>query len=266
MASIRSYKNGAGGSSGADLAILPGVLTSGVFWYVGSATPGASDSNAGTERTKPLLTTGQAYTNAAAGDTVVWLPYHAEVFATAITIAHAGMSFVGEGTGGAVPRLTLSSGNIVLDINAAGILVDNAYFPASTAAQTARVQVRAASSILNALQFDCGVEDTNPALSYISGGNSGRLTNSRFTSVASGASIAIDVSGATTDWTVDNLTVDAGSFGWATRAVSLDGSPTRIRMTRVYLLNGSGITAATGTTGIIQVAGSSGDAQVNWTP
>jgi hypothetical protein len=42
VASIRSYKNGAGGSSGADLAVLSPTYQSGNYYYVGNATPGAS--------------------------------------------------------------------------------------------------------------------------------------------------------------------------------------------------------------------------------
>ena len=92
MASIRSYKNGAGGSSGADLAVLKPTYQSGNYWYVGNATTGNSDANAGTERAKPLSTSAQANTNAAAGDTIVYLSGHNEILSSAVTWSHAGLS------------------------------------------------------------------------------------------------------------------------------------------------------------------------------
>lgn len=266
MAAIRSYKNGAGGSSGADLAVLKPVLSSGVFWYVGNATPGASDANAGTERTKPLLTSAQANTNASAGDTVVYLSGHNEIIGTSVVLSHAGLALVGEGTGASVPRFTCSASIAMFSIGAAGIILDNLYFPASTAVPTARVSIASTNTIMNAIQCDCGANDTTAGLVVTAGAGAVRVTNSRFTSVAAGAAIGMSVTSATSDIFMDTVTFDGGSFGWSDYALKATAAISRLRATRVYLLNGSNVILPTGTTGNLNVAGASGDSVVSWTP
>jgi hypothetical protein len=266
MAAIGSYKNGAGGSSGADLAALEPTLQSGTYWYVGNSVAGASNSNTGTERSKPLLTTAQANTNAAAGDTIVYLSGHNEVISTAVVLAHAGLSLVGEGTAGSVPRLTCGGTVAMLDITGAGIQLDNLYFPASTAVPTARVRIASSGVLCNALQFDCGLSDTSRALSYITGAGQCRLTNSRFTSVAATPAVGIEIINATADLTFDTVTFDGGSFGWTDYAIKGTAAATRFRWTRVYQLNGSHILLPTGSTGVLNVLGASGDSRTAWTP
>lgn len=266
MSAIRSYKNGAGGASGADLAVLAPFLSSGVYWYVGNATPGNSDSNAGTERTKPLTTSAQANTNAAAGDTIVYLQNHSEVISTAVVLAHAGLSLVGEGTGASVPRFICGASIAMFDVTGAGVLFDNLYFPASTAAPTARIRTAAADTDMNALQFDCGANDTNRALSLITSSGTVRLRNSRFTSVAATPAVGLEVVNAVSDVYLDNVTFDGGSFGWSDYALKGSAAVTRLRARRVYLLNGSNVLLPTGTTGALNVIGASGDPVVNWTP
>jgi hypothetical protein len=265
LSSIRSYKNGAGGSSGADLAVLSPTYQSGNYWYVGNSAAGASDANAGTERAKPLLTSAQANTNAAAGDTIVYLAGHNEIIGTSVVLAHAGLSLVGEGTGASVPRFTCSAGIAMFDITGASILLDNLYFPASTSAPAARVRVGGASVQLNALQFDCGSSDTNRALSFVTGAAQATLRNSRFTSVGTGAAVGIEIINATADISMDMVTLDGGSFGWSDYAIKGTAAATRMRWKRLYQLNGSHILLPTGSTGTVNVISATGDSRLDWT-
>lgn len=267
MAAIRSYVNGAGGASGADLAVLENTYQSGNYWYVGNAVSGASDSNAGTERSKPLLTTAQAYTNAAAGDTVVWLASHAETITVSVNMAKAGMSWVGEGTGSAIPRLTCNAAITMLDVTAAGILIDNVYFPASTTvAPGSRLRVGAAGTILNGLSFDCGLYDTNSAFQCIVN-STVRLTDTRFTATAATPAIGLYVSGAFTDLTMDAVVFDGGSFGWSDYAWKQTAAITRaMRATRISLYNGSHVLMPTATIGTLQIENVTGDSRLDWTP
>jgi hypothetical protein len=262
---ITSYINGAGGSTGADLAILDRISASGLIYFVGNAVTGASDSNSGLDRGKPLLTTAQAYSNASAGDTIVYLESHAESIGSAVTLAKAGLSLVGEGSGSSVPRLTCTGVIAMLDITAAGVLLDNLYFPVSTAAATARVRVGAADALLNALQFDCGASDTNRSLSFVTGASSCKLTNSRFTSVAATPAAAIEVINATAGLTMDSVTFDGGSFEWSAAAFLGTAAVTRLRATRMYQLNGSDAVLATGSTGVWQTEIATGNSRLNWT-
>lgn len=262
---ITSYVNGAGGTTGADLAIIERLNASGLIYFVGNAVTGASDANSGLDRGKPLLTTPQAYTNASAGDVVVYLEDHVETIGVAVTLAKAGLSLVGEGSGDSVPRLTCSGAVAMFDITAAGVLLDNILFPASTAAATARVRVGAAGAILNALQFECGASDTNRALSFVTGASDARLTSSTFTSVAATPAVGIEIVNALAGLTMDQITFDGGAFEWSASAFKGTAAVTRLRATNMFLFAGSDVTLATGTTGIWQTEGSTGNSRLTWT-
>lgn len=262
---ITSYVNGAGGSSGADLAVLDDLSASGLIYYVGNTVSGASDANSGKDRGKPLLTTTQAFTNASAGDTIVYLSGHAENLSSAVTLSKAGLSLVGEGTGSSVPRLTCTGAVAMLDITAAGVLIDNILFPSSTAAATARVRVGAAGAILNALQFQCGASDTNRALSFVTGASDARVTGCTFTSVAATPAVGIEIINALAGLTMDRITFDGGSFEWSDFAFKGTAAVTRLRATRMFQYNGADAILATGTTGIWQTEGSTGNSRLNWT-
>jgi hypothetical protein len=264
---ISTYINGAGGTSGADLACLPRLNASGVFWFVGNAVVGASDANPGSDRQRPLVTTAQAYANASAGDTLVYLENHRETISSSVTLGKTGLSLVGEGIGDAVPRLTVAATIAMLDITAADVLIDNLYFPAATAAPTAKIRVGAAGAILNDLVFDCGASDSGPGVAYVTGGTSSKLSGCRFVATAAAPAAAITVANAISGLTIDGLTLDAGAYEWTTGyAFYATAAITRLRATRVYQLNGSDVILPTGTTGIWQTQSATGNSRVNWTP
>lgn len=262
---ITTYENGAGGTSGSRFATGTRVTRSGLFYYIGNSVSGASDSNSGLDRAKPLLTTAQAYANAAAGDTIVYLSGHAENIGSAVTVNKAGLKLVGEGSGSSLPRLTCTGTIAMLDVTAAGVIIDSIYFPASTAAATARVRIAAADVRLMNLTFDCGASDTNRAVSYITGASSATIDSCRFTATAATPAIAIEVINATAGLTIDNLILDAGSFEWSDYAFKGSAAVTRLSATRVYQLAGSDVILATGSTGDWSVASSTGNSRLNWT-
>jgi hypothetical protein len=264
---ISYYPNGAGGTTGADLAVLKRISKSGYTYFIGNAVSGASDSHSGLDRAKPLLTTAQAYTNIAAGDTVVYLANHNETIATVVTLAKAGISLVGEGSGSTVPRLTCNGTvGAALDITAAGVLLDNLYFPPAIAnATVATVRVGAADVRLNALQFDLGAADAEPGLAFVTGASSCTLTNSRFTAVAATPVSGIEITNAIAGLTMDRVTFDAGSFEWSVAAFNGNAAVTRLRATRMYMLAGSDVLLSTGSTGDWQTEVATGNSRLNWT-
>lgn len=262
---ITSYINGAGGSTGADLATLKRVAMSGNYFYVGNAASGASDANTGLERNLPLLTTAQAVTNAASYDTIVYLSGHNETISSSVTISES-LSLVGEGTGANVPILTCSAAIAMLNITTDSVLLDNLSFAASTAVPTSMVTINGTGVHLNALTFSCGANDTNRAV-YLSGGPSHvRITNTTFTAVASRPASAIEVGSSMAGLFMDNVTFDGGSFGWSAAAFKGTQLVTRVRATRMYQLNGSDVTLATGSTGTWQQQASTGDSRLTWVP
>lgn len=272
MASIRSYVNGAGGSSGADLATLKPLYTSGQLWYLGNSVAGNSNANAGTERMKPLSTMAQAVSNASAYDTIVVLAGHAETISSNLDITKAGLRIVGEGSGSTVPRFTnnvAAATNAMWTADAKGILFDNLYFPQSAQAARERINVAGASGsvILRNLTFECGANDSSRSLRFTSGASVDHGSGLTFTAVGSGAGPAIEVSSSQIGLEMDNVTMNGGSFGWGTSgAIYGATAPVGILITNLSLLNGSDVNLPTGTTGIIQVSTQSGDSFVNWTP
>lgn len=263
---ITSYVNGAGGTTGSEYATAGNLSKSGLIYYVGNATTGASAGNSGLDRAKPLLTTAQAFAAAAAGDTIVFLEGHAEEIGVTVILSKAGMKLVGEGTGSSVPRFTCTAAIAMFDITGAGVILDNLYFPASTtAAPTARVRVAAADVRLNACQFDCGAVDTTRALSYVTGASSATLTNSRFTATAATPAVGVEVINALAGLTMDTVTFDAGSFEWSDYAFKGTAAVTRLTALNMYQLAGSDVILPTGSTGDWYTAASTGNSRLNWT-
>ena len=262
MAAIRFYQNGAGGSTGADLAVLRPTYTSGNYWYVHKS---GSDANAGTERIKPLASTTQALAYAQGGDTVVYLPGHTENIPAGYDLARAGLKIVSEGLGAQRAALTQSYIGYIFKVDATGILIDNIYFPPSSGVGTERIQVASTFSYIDNCTFDSGANDTARSVSYITGAGSCAINNSTFTAVAAGASIGIQVVNAMTGLKMNNITFDGSSFGWTDYALKGSAAVTNLRATRISQLNGSHILLPTGTTGSLQQQASTGDSRVDWT-
>lgn len=269
MASIKNYVNGVGGSTGAELATISPLMSSGTIYYLGNATSGASDSNSGTERTKPLATIGQAYTNAAADLAqpciIDVLAGHNEIVSSSVTLNTVGLSIIGEGAGSTTPCFTMANNTSVFTISAAGTMLDNLKFPVATG--NGSNIVVSAKAFLNNLTHLTGAFGT-AAIAINTGASGTSITNTTITKSEDGTSqIAIYVGPFTfTDIVVDNLIIDAGSFTWGTYSWSNGGGILqRLRATNVQLLNGSDVALYTGTTGYFHVSERSGSSVVDWT-
>lgn len=270
MASIRAYQDGAGGSSGADLAQLKPVYTSGTIYYLGNATTGNSDSNSGKERVAPLSTLAQANTNMSAGDALVILASHSETLASAVTLSNNGLTIVGEGSGTTIPRFTNNVAATMINWTGTGIMMDNIYFPASTSASQVRMTISGARFEVRNLKVDCGANDTATGSVTTAGAVTGRFFSCAFTATGATPTPALTIAAASspTDITMDTVTFDAGSFTWNANAllVGAGATVTRLRATKLSLLNGSHVSVPTGTTGYIQVSTVTGDSRIDWTP
>lgn len=265
MASIKTYVNGAGGATGAELATVAPLYTSGAVYYLGNATSGNSDSNAGTDRIAPLATLAQAYSNASAGDIIDVLAGHTETL-PAVTFGKAGLRLIGEGAGTSAP-IFVASDTIGIAVTAAGCMFDNLRFGPSTIAAGVAISLQASNVRCNALTFTTGANETAGMLALAGAGSAqnASITNCTFTS-GSALGYAIEAAANWTDVTIDNLVLDGGSTGWSTAAWRCDGAYTRLCVTGLQLLNGSDVLIVTGTTGYIQVAEQSGSSVVDWTP
>jgi hypothetical protein len=269
VAAANWYPNGAGGTTGDDFVILDKLYTPGTIWYVHSSGTDAA-APAGKRREKPLKTTGQAFTNASAGDIIVWLSGHAETITTAVTVSKAGLIFASEGSGSARARLTCGAAIPMFDVTAAGVWICNPYFPASTVAPTARVRTSAARTVIRGAYFECGTLDTTDAVKTVTGAGPFTMRNSSIVSTSTNTALqpatAIEFVNAISDIELDNIVIDGAASGWSAAAILGTAAVTRFEATNIDLLNDSIATFATGSTGHLFLRNTSGNSEVIWTP
>lgn len=255
MASPNSYNPG--GTSGARLATRA-HLTSGRVWYVCNAAGANGADGAGTaglQRTRPLVTTDQAVTNATAGDTIQFLAGHVETVTSTIT-ANKALHFYSEGTPATRAVLQTSSAVAVLTLSASGIWTENITFKISGSGVNCIVTSGALSGIAH---VDCSFEGNNATASglvswasAITGGQvSGCTFTSTATSIAARPAYGWLIGATPVDTTVTSCTFSGGSssssyYGWATMALEATAAVTRFNAIDVDLLLDSDAKIATG--------------------
>lgn len=259
--SFTSYSNGAGGLTGDEIAVNKPIYmgTTGHFWYVG---PGGVDaaSPKGREREKPLLTTQQAVTNAAAGDAIIYLPSFTETILANVAVNKA-LTMVSEGTGSTRARLTCGAAGVaMLTLSATGTSLNNIYFPASTAVPTARVSITASGVVSDNCYFECGANDTGTTVLY-GAVSSCQLTHAYFLATASQPAIAVSLPSATSGMFFEEVTLDGGSFGFSAFAFTAAGVLTAIYANQMHQLGNADVSLAAGWTGPWVVGATSGSAR-----
>jgi len=253
--------NGIGGTTGHSLATGSPLQSFGATWYVG---PGGTDAvgPAGWRREAPLATLSQAYTNASAGDTIVFLAGHAETLSSSQVLAKIGLTLVSEGDGSNRARFTCNAAIAMLDVTAAAVRILNVYFPASTtAAPTARVRIGAAGVLVEDCYFECGALDTNQALQCVTGAASVEINSTTFISTAATPATGLKVSNGLTGLVMRDVVFDGGSFGWTSYACHLlAGNVAGLYANGISLLNNSDVDASNTGTGVFLIEASSGSA------
>lgn len=276
MASPNFYASGAGGASGAELATVSPLLTSGHIWYVNNTTTGAADavSPAGREKNKPLLTLAQAHTNASAGDIIFIGAGHTQTLTAEQTFDKANILVIGEGSSNATwPRFTRNGNIIMFNVTAAGVQFRNLRFPASgTATSAAKVTLVGDGTGIADCYFEAGTNDDGSQITIAQSGGVGNLFI-RDTTIISTASAPSDQpnTGIISTNTFSRLEMDGvvfngGSSGWAYPwACSIEAAITSIKGMNIELLNDSDVSFSTGTTGYFHVVRTSGSSRVVWT-
>ncbi len=271
MASPNIYTTGAGGTTGDELATVSPVYMSGAIWYVSSVTGSDAAGPRGKERVRPLATLAQAYTNASAGDVIVCLANHAETITSAQTLGKAGLHVIGEGSGSNRPRFTRGADAVLFSVTAAGVVLGNLYFPASTVATVNdRIAVSSTDLLMRNCYHECGALDGGIALALNASSDRARIESTTFASTAVSVSAqpaqAIAIGNAFSDLVLDTVIFDGGSAGWSDPyAFETLAAITRLYATNVDLLNDSDVLFATGTTGYFHVRNKSGSSRVVWT-
>jgi hypothetical protein len=249
MASPYIYQS-LGGTTGSRIATSTPTFCSGRYWFVG---PGGSDaaSPRGLDRKRPLATLAQAYTNAAAGDTIVFLKDHVESLNNPQTLAKAGLTLCSESSGSSRARFTpvLLTGDM-FDVTAAGVTIDNIYFPKSVATPSSRVRIAAAGATMENCYFDSSGDDVVPAVRVVTSGNNftakGTYWVSTATAVTAQPTVALQVENAVSDLKLEDCRFDGGAFGWSSYAFNGQAAITRLTTLGLELLNSSRFLTATG--------------------
>jgi len=272
VASPNIQNNGVGGTTGAALALLAPLYTSGDFWYVSSTTGSDAAAPRGKERIRPLATLAQAVTNAAAGDIIVCLSGHAETLTGSQAFASANITLLGEGSGSSRPRFTRNADIVMFNVTGAGFRIDNIFFPASTVASAlSRVKFAGINDRMTGCYFECGTLDNGPSLETVTGAAQVSVTGGTYfvstsTTAASQPDSGIKITNAITDLELDTVIFDGGSSGWANPyALNGAGAVTRLRATNMDMLHDSDATLATGTSGYWHTRNKSGSARLVWT-
>ena len=239
MASPNVYPNPFSLTGPAIAALAGGYMSGSVLW-IDSTNASASDANAGTEPELPKLTWASAYTAAAAGDLIVAQPNHSEVIAAANTLNTANVMTLGLGTGNSRAKFTSNVAGVMWTPNVAGIQFFNCYFPASTAATTARISVAAGGTDcrIQGCYFEAGANDTTSCLTNAAP----RLyvRDCDFVATASRPARAILMNAAAASCTFEDVSIDGSSYGWTSGAFGITtGAATLLTLQDVRLLNRS---------------------------
>lgn len=270
MASPTIYPNGVGGTTGASLATASPLYASGTVWYVSSATGTDAVSPAGQDRVKPLATLAQAHTNASAGDVIVLLTSHAQTLTGAQTFNKAGLLVISEGSGTNRARFTRDGDVNMFDVTAAGVVIWNVWFVASSSASTkSRLRTAAVATQVRDCYFACGANDTGPAFETVTGASQVRVQDTSFVSTGVAVSAqphsAIKVTNALTDLDLESVSISGGTVGWSNQyAINGAAAITRLRALNLDLLADSDVTLATGGSGYITLRYKTGSARVVW--
>lgn len=242
------YANGAGETTGDALVTGAPLYMSGVVWYVNSATGADAGGSAGQFRERPLATLGQALTNASANDIIVLMDGHTETAGGLLTLNKAGIAIAGAGSSSGLPTVNLSpdltGANGLFAVTAAAVELRNLKLKKCVGSNpNVRVAVQAADFHMIGCYVECSGNDVAAALDTGAGNNRTRVKDTTFvsiaTAVASLPTTAITESTAAAGFELENVTIDAGAFGFSSQW-ALDFSTASVTLFRgrsLFLLN-----------------------------
>lgn len=226
---------------GPDVLANVGNYVSGNIYWVSSLT--GNDANAGTEPELPKATLVSALTVATAGDTVLLASGHAEAISAAQTLSANDVAIIGMGVGTGRAQFTSNVAGVMLTVSGAHCSLWNCYFPASTAATTARIASTSTEFGLFGSYMALGSNDTTNGVTLA--GNNPTLRDCDFVAVASRPARAINVTGAISGAWFEDVSVDGGAYGWTSAAFGITAAATRMFFNNCRLANRSDFVATT---------------------
>jgi hypothetical protein len=238
----------------------------GSIFFVGSTVTGAADSvGAGRNPDNPFATIDYAIgqCTASQGDVIYVLPGHNESLADAqIAVDVAGITIIGLGTGGLVPRIDFDHANASIDISASNCRLKNLRLLPSVTAVSIGIDVNAAATdtVLEDIEVlpgedGAGVDEFVLAIDIKAGCT--RTTIRRFknrvhASVAH-ANAGISLTGASDDISIEDCDIVILGAAGVAPIKGITTLSTNVRIKRCILVadDEPGIELLTGTTGVL---------------
>lgn len=258
------FENGISSTtSGSDSFIYSDIIINGDVHWVDSVS--GNDSNDGKEET-PLATLGQAITNATAnnGDVIVIKAGHSESLSSSLGVSKAGLKIYGLGSGTTRPTFTITGNVDGMDVTGARCEINNLYFPASTSANTSRINVGAAGVKIKSCGFLCGASDLE-TITLPDAADDCEINSCTFQVTADGPDSAIEIESATLlGLKVISCSFDANSLAWDNAAIYSTVAHTEFVYDSVTLTNGADIVHTAAAKGWVSnlIAGDSSHIQI----
>lgn len=191
--------------------------TTGNYWFV-SSTAG-SNGNSGKSAKQPFATIAQAQSAATAsnGDVVVIMPGHTETLTAALTLSKAGVSYIGLGSGGLKPSITVNGAIDGISITGANVRVENIHFPApETDDATAMINIAAAGVVVNEISGigSQTAKNFTDGITVTAAGNDSVISNYKLRNVVVDMVSAISLEGASAGVEIVGCNIQ-GSFSTA---------------------------------------------------
>lgn len=202
-----------------------------------------NNANAGTLPELPVQTIAQAVTNSTTNGVIIVGAGSAESISAGQVFNIANLSVFGCGVGSSRPRYTCTGAASILFevITNGGVWIEGFYFPASTAAPTARISTAVAATTIKDCYFECGAADTGQTVNITTGAHQARVEGCSFVTTASRPAIGLRVSGAVTDTNIVDCTFDGGAYGWSDYALKVTAAATRLKVLGGTYVNRSDI-------------------------
>lgn len=260
-----------GAATGDPLARSTSVHSSGLVYYVDSAT--GDSGNSGLSALDPFDSLETALGAGLSGDDIIALAdNHAETLATGISLP-AGTTIVGMGTSGGIPTPTITIGGLPITVAAAGVSLRGVRL-ALNGSTSSMVDVSGAGFWMADCYVSVGTGNNGAVVTLASGADNACIERTTFlsdspreTAASSNdpPSTAITVSAAISDLALREVVFDGGTIGWGDYAFKATAAAiTRLRAEQISLLRGADYAINASTTGYFSVDTKTGAAGGSW--
>lgn len=235
------YENGIIGTTEGHRDIYSDIFVTGDVVWLDSVN--GNDSNSGFNRNLAKATLSSAYGAIAAnnGDVIIIESGHSETLTSSQSLATAGVTIYGLGSGSNKPNFTVNGNIDMLSVAAVNQKLVNLRFPVGTAAHTSRIDVAAAGCVIEDCDFLCGANDLE-SITIPDAGDYCTIKSCTFTISADGPDAGIEIESATViGLNVVQCTFDGGDYDFDAAGINSGVAHTEFFYDRNTLSNKASI-------------------------